>query len=135
MSTIETTRMADQSDLPPALSRKGKAMETMDDMAGLWREHPLLAGAMTIFSLSALGLPPFSGFFAKLYVFKAALHAGLEKLQQPIGILHPRLQPIGALTAEAEIGERNLPFEADRFGMVQSSSDFGIDERGMRKLD
>ena len=60
-----------------ALSRDGKAMETMDDMAGLIRQRPGLALAMTAFSLSALGLPPFSGFWAKVYVFKAALHAGL----------------------------------------------------------
>ena len=31
---------------------------------------------MTAFSLSALGLPPFSGFWAKVYVFKAAIGAG-----------------------------------------------------------
>jgi len=60
-----------------ALSREGRSMETMDDMAGLWRERPWIAGAMTIFSLSALGLPPFSGFWAKYFVFKSALHAGL----------------------------------------------------------
>jgi NADH-quinone oxidoreductase subunit N len=60
-----------------ALSREGRAMETMDDMAGLWRERPWIALAMTVFSLSALGLPPFSGFWAKFYVFKAALSAGL----------------------------------------------------------
>jgi NADH-quinone oxidoreductase subunit N len=33
---------------------------------------------MTAFSLSALGLPPFSGFWAKVFVFKAALGAGLS---------------------------------------------------------
>ena len=60
-----------------ALSRDGKPMETMDDMAGLVRERPGLALAMTAFSLSALGLPPFSGFWAKVYVFKAAIGAGL----------------------------------------------------------
>jgi NADH-quinone oxidoreductase subunit N len=60
-----------------ALSRQGKSMESFDDMAGLWREQPWIAAAMTIFSLSALGLPPFSGFWAKYYVFKAALGAGL----------------------------------------------------------
>jgi NADH-quinone oxidoreductase subunit N len=32
---------------------------------------------MTVFSLSALGLPPFSGFWAKVFVFKAAIDAGL----------------------------------------------------------
>ena len=59
-----------------ALSRNGRSLETMDDMAGLVRERPGLALAMTAFSLSALGLPPFSGFWAKVYVFKAALSAG-----------------------------------------------------------
>jgi NADH-quinone oxidoreductase subunit N len=60
-----------------ALSRKGKAMESFDDMAGLIKEQPGIALAMTAFSLSAVGLPPFSGFWAKFYVFKAALNAGL----------------------------------------------------------
>ncbi len=60
-----------------ALQRDGKPMETIDDMAGLFKERPALALAMTAFALSALGLPPFSGFFAKFFVFKAALGAGL----------------------------------------------------------
>jgi len=60
-----------------ALSRKGKAMETIEDMAGLFKEQPGIALAMTAFSLSALGLPPFSGFWAKVFVFKAALNSGL----------------------------------------------------------
>src|SRR5690349_2397860 len=60
-----------------ALSRQGRAMETIDDMAGLVKERTGLALSMTAFSLSALGLPIFSGFWAKLFVFKAALDAGL----------------------------------------------------------
>ncbi len=60
-----------------ALSRKGRDMETLEDMAGLIKEQPGIALAMTAFSLSALGLPPFSGFWAKVFVFKAALNAGL----------------------------------------------------------
>ncbi|TAJ73818.1 MAG: NADH-quinone oxidoreductase subunit NuoN [Phenylobacterium sp.] len=60
-----------------ALSRGGRSMETIDDMAGLIKERPGIALAMTVFSLSALGLPPFSGFFAKIFVFKAAIDAGL----------------------------------------------------------
>jgi NADH-quinone oxidoreductase subunit N len=59
-----------------ALSREGRPMESMDDMAGLIRERPGIALAMTAFSLSALGLPPFSGFWAKVYVFKAAINVG-----------------------------------------------------------
>jgi NADH-quinone oxidoreductase subunit N len=60
-----------------ALSRQGRSMETIDDMAGLIKEQPGIALAMTAFSLSALGLPPFSGFWGKVYVFKAAIDAGL----------------------------------------------------------
>ena len=59
-----------------ALNRDGKPMETIDDMAGLVKERPGLALAITAFSLSALGLPPFAGFWAKYYVFKAAINAG-----------------------------------------------------------
>ena len=60
-----------------ALRRDGRQMETIDDMAGLFKEKPGIALAMTAFSLSALGLPPLVGFFGKYYVFKAAIDAGL----------------------------------------------------------
>jgi len=60
-----------------ALQRDGKPMETIEDMAGLIKERPALALALTAFALSALGLPPFAGFWAKYYVFKAAIGGGL----------------------------------------------------------
>jgi NADH-quinone oxidoreductase subunit N len=60
-----------------ALSRQGRPMVTFTDFAGLVRERPGLAVAMTVFSLSALGLPPISGLWGKYYVFKAAIAAGL----------------------------------------------------------
>ena len=69
-----------------ALNRAGKPMETMDDMAGLMRERPGLALAMTAFSISALGFPPFSGFWGKFYVFKAILQAGYVEHTMPIGL-------------------------------------------------
>jgi NADH-quinone oxidoreductase subunit N len=64
-----------------ALSREGRPMETISDMAGLFKERPGIALAMTAFSLSALGLPPFSGFWAKFYVFKAAINVGDPMIQ------------------------------------------------------
>jgi len=64
-----------------ALSRAGVAMETIDDMAGLFKQRPGIALAMTVFSLSALGLPPFSGFWAKFYVFKAAINVADPMIQ------------------------------------------------------
>ncbi|HEY9236132.1 MULTISPECIES: NADH-quinone oxidoreductase subunit NuoN [Phenylobacterium] len=64
-----------------ALSREGRPMETIGDMAGLFKERPGIALAMTAFSLSALGLPPFSGFWAKFYVFKAAINIADPMIQ------------------------------------------------------
>lgn len=59
-----------------ALSRGGRPMERIEDFSGLSQERPMLAIVITILSLSLLGLPPLSGFWAKFYVFKAALAAG-----------------------------------------------------------
>jgi NADH-quinone oxidoreductase subunit N len=61
-----------------ALSRDGKPMETMDDMAGLMRERPGMALAMTAFAVSAIGFPPFSGFWGKVYVFRAVIASGFS---------------------------------------------------------
>ena len=77
-----------------ALSREGRPMETIEDMAGLFKERPGLALAMTAFSLSALGLPPFSGFWAKFYVFKAALNVG-----EPMIVTAAVLGLIGSVVA------------------------------------
>jgi NADH-quinone oxidoreductase subunit N len=48
--------------------------------AGLAKRRPGLAAAMTVFLLSLAGIPPLAGFFAKLYVFRAAIGAGLYDL-------------------------------------------------------
>jgi NADH-quinone oxidoreductase subunit N len=47
---------------------------------GLAKRNPLMALGMTVALLSLAAIPPFSGFFAKYYVFTAALHAGRIKL-------------------------------------------------------
>ncbi|HVV43273.1 MAG TPA: NADH-quinone oxidoreductase subunit NuoN [Nitrobacter sp.] len=69
-----------------ALQRKGQAVEQISDFAGLSRTNPLLAFffAMLLFSLA--GVPPLAGFFAKFYVFVAAIKAGLFTLSV-IGVL------------------------------------------------
>jgi NADH-quinone oxidoreductase subunit N len=69
-----------------AMKRNGQAVETISDFAGLSRTNPLLAFffAMLLFSLA--GVPPLAGFFAKFYVFVAAIKAGLFTLSV-IGVL------------------------------------------------
>jgi NADH-quinone oxidoreductase subunit N len=54
--------------------------------AGLARRRPGLAFAMAVFLLSLAGIPPTAGFFAKLYLFKAAVGAGLYGLAV-VGVL------------------------------------------------
>ena len=50
---------------------------TLDDYAGLSRRAPWLAAMLSIFMLSLIGIPVTGGFFAKFYVFNAALKANL----------------------------------------------------------
>ncbi|TPQ32203.1 NADH-quinone oxidoreductase subunit NuoN [Bradyrhizobium guangdongense] len=69
-----------------AMKRDGKNVENISDFAGLSRTNPLLAFffAMLLFSLA--GVPPLAGFFAKWYVFVAAIKANLFTLSV-IGVL------------------------------------------------
>jgi len=46
------------------------------DYPGLHRRAPLLTLAMAFFLLSLVGIPPFVGFLAKLYVFSAVIEQG-----------------------------------------------------------
>jgi len=68
------------------MRRDGKMVEGIDDLAGLSRTNPALALALAIFMFSLAGIPPLAGFFGKLYVFMAAIDAGLPVLAV-IGVL------------------------------------------------
>jgi NADH-quinone oxidoreductase subunit N len=60
-----------------AMQRKGKAVENISDLAGLASNDIKLASVFALLFLSLAGLPPLAGFFAKWYVFVAAIQAGL----------------------------------------------------------
>ena len=55
-----------------SLSRGGKPIRRIADLAGLRKDKPVTAIALTVLSLSVLGMPPLAGFWAKFYVFGAA---------------------------------------------------------------
>jgi NADH-quinone oxidoreductase subunit N len=57
----------------------GKAMgsDELSAYAGLSRRSPGLALGMLVSMLSLAGIPPFAGFFAKMWVFGAAVQSGL----------------------------------------------------------
>ena len=58
----------------------GERYVTLDDYAGLGRRSPALAACLTVLLLSLIGIPITGGFFAKFYVFQAALQAHLVGL-------------------------------------------------------
>jgi NADH-quinone oxidoreductase subunit N len=62
------------------MRRDGKAVETIDDLAGLSDRDPTTAYLLAIMMFSLIGIPPLAGFFAKWYVFVAAIEAGLYLL-------------------------------------------------------
>jgi len=59
-----------------AMRRDGRSVENIQDLAGLSRTDPAMALGMAIFMLSMAGIPPLSGFFAKLYVLLPAIEGG-----------------------------------------------------------
>jgi NADH-quinone oxidoreductase subunit N len=55
------------------VGRRGDECSHVDDWAGLAKRRPAVALAMTLFLLSLAGVPPTGGFFAKFYLFRAAV--------------------------------------------------------------
>src|SRR5436309_6459235 len=69
-----------------AMKRGGRHVENISDFAGLSRTNPLLAFFFSMLLFSLAGIPPLAGFFAKFYVFVAAIKAGLFTLSV-VGVL------------------------------------------------
>ncbi len=69
-----------------AMRRDGVFLENISDLAGLARTSPTMAFFLAVLLFSLAGIPPLAGFFAKFYVFLAAIKAGLYTLAV-IGVL------------------------------------------------
>jgi NADH-quinone oxidoreductase subunit N len=63
-----------------AMRRDHKSFEDIADLSGLARTNPAMAFALAILMFSLAGIPPLAGFFAKYYVFLAAIKAGMITL-------------------------------------------------------
>jgi len=63
-----------------AMRRQGTLVEEISDLSGLARTKPTMALFFAILLFSLAGIPPLAGFFAKFYVFLAAIKAGLYTL-------------------------------------------------------
>ena len=62
------------------MRRGGVNVETTADLAGLSRTRPAMAFFLAMLMFSLAGIPPLAGFFAKFYVFQAAVQANLYGL-------------------------------------------------------
>jgi NADH-quinone oxidoreductase subunit N len=69
-----------------AMRRGGVMVEEIAELSGLARSHPVMAAMLAMLLFSLAGIPPLAGFFAKFYVFLAAIQAGLYPLAV-IGVL------------------------------------------------
>jgi NADH-quinone oxidoreductase subunit N len=63
-----------------AMRRKGVYVETISDLAGLGKTNKGHAFVLAMLMFSLAGIPPLAGFFGKLFVFLAAVKAGLWPL-------------------------------------------------------
>jgi NADH-quinone oxidoreductase subunit N len=63
-----------------SMRRSTGMVESIDQLAGLSRTHPTMAFLLAMLLFSMAGVPPLAGFFAKFYVFLAAIKAGLYVL-------------------------------------------------------
>ncbi len=59
-----------------ALERKGEELNHFSDIAGMRVKHPVMAWMLAVSQSSLVGMPPFIGFVAKVYLFIAAFEAG-----------------------------------------------------------
>ncbi|HET9902547.1 MAG TPA: NADH-quinone oxidoreductase subunit NuoN [Xanthobacteraceae bacterium] len=69
-----------------SMRRKVGYVEDIAELSGLARTHPMMAFFLAMLLFSLAGIPPLAGFFAKFYVFLAAIKAGLYTLAV-IGVL------------------------------------------------
>ena len=69
-----------------SMRRRGAYLEQIEDLSGLGRTSPGMAFVLAMLMFSLAGIPPLAGFFAKWYVFAAAVDAKLYTLAV-IGVL------------------------------------------------
>jgi len=69
-----------------SMRRRDAMVEDIGDLAGLSKTNPIMAFMLAMILFSLAGIPPLAGFFAKFYVFLAAIEANLYTLAV-IGVL------------------------------------------------
>ncbi len=78
------------------LSRPGRSIDAIDDLAGLHETNPATAFVMAIFLFSLIGMPLTAGFVGKFYLFMSALAVPQDSV---MGHLYQSLAIIAAVNA------------------------------------
>jgi NADH-quinone oxidoreductase subunit N len=105
-----------------SMERDGRPVVAIADLAGLARVRPGHALAVAVLMFSLAGLPPMVGFFAKFFVFKAAVDAGLA----PLALAGAVASVIGAyyymnIVRVMYLSEPDQPLEL-RLGLLQTAT-------------
>ncbi|MAI45129.1 MAG: NADH-quinone oxidoreductase subunit NuoN [Hyphomicrobiaceae bacterium TMED74] len=108
-----------------SMRRNEVAVEEISELSGLARTNLPMAFALMILMFSLAGIPPLVGFFAKYYVFLAAINAGLY----PLAVVGVVASVVGAYYYLRVIkvmffDEADEPFQPVRFapGLVMGIS-------------
>ena len=105
------------------MRRRGRMLEGISDLAGLSQSQPGLALALAIFMFALSGVPPTAGFFAKLYVFLAAINAQLAWLAV-IGVVTSvvsafyYLRVVKVMYFDEPVGSFDRPITAELKGVL-----------------
>ena len=59
------------------LKRNNQYFESIYDLSGISKNHPLLSLSLLVILFSLAGIPPVAGFFAKLYIFKSIIEQSM----------------------------------------------------------
>ena len=59
------------------MKRNDQYFESIDDLSGLSKNHPVLSLSLLIILFSLAGIPPLAGFFAKFYIFKSVIEQSM----------------------------------------------------------
>jgi len=59
------------------MKRNDQYFETIDDLSGLSKNHPIISLSLLVILFSLAGIPPLAGFFAKFYIFKSVIEQSM----------------------------------------------------------
>ncbi len=93
------------------LERRDAIGTSFSDYAGLGSRKPLLALVMTFFMFSLTGIPPFVGFWGKLYVFGAAVQADMSWLAV-VGMINSAISAFYYLAVVVQMYMRPTPADS-----------------------